>query len=286
MASLHNPEHIAKYVDGFEALDTNSVSKSYIIRNVSVRILFIVYIASLFFDLEQFLSITLATLGSFYILTQVFLLERLIRHADYSLKDWMMLYKRKSRFARIIIWLLFFTAIGLFGQAIYVSEVMSAIPEGFNIFQSAFFSVFLLVYITSSLTDEIATPIMQLRFNSSLFQSPEQEVLVDDSEATRQHQYRQLAIKVIQNENPFQQKMQDKKTQDDSTFTVQSETEWNDSHDESFSEVRERALTKLKSMRGKESAFKRSRETFALTPEELDELTEEEVDALLSGPAN
>lgn len=294
MQPFNQSRNISTIVDAIQVLDNSVSSRAYIIRNLSIRILFVIYIGTLFFDLGAVFQAALAVTGTIYIIAQLFFIVKFSREAGYRLREWKLLYNQLGRFYTLFVWLMALTAVAISAEVLYV-PTLDTIPEQFQFYQNIAFVALLLSFITTSLTDTVLTPVMQFRFKNSYLKSPEQQVLVEESEATRDIKYVQIAMNILYEKPQIQMtKEEDTKTEEDSPFSVQSQSEWNETQDsyeevdaidietDEDAQVRKNAEEKLKEMRGTKR-FSRSREDLALTADELDKLSAEEVEALLRG---
>jgi len=249
---------INSIVRGIKALDNNKfVTKSLFIRNISIRILLLTYIVHAFFYESPILLGGLILFGTAYFLTQLYVFNTLLLTAGYGLSDWKLLFKQQSKISKFFI---------LAGTLLIPLLTIELVFLTENIIETVLLIPLLFAFITNSLTDVLVSPYIRYKMENRYQKSQEQKVLTEMNPEVKEAEYKQLAISILTDKSSKGEVMSEGNT---SPVSEKQQAQ--------FSQLREQALQKLEDM-GQET-----KSPYALSPEAIDVLTPEEIEALFAG---
>lgn len=286
---LHaNPEAIEQLVRGLRALDDSRTSRAIIIRDMSLRLLFIAYLIDLFFSFGFITTGAVIGFGAIFFLTQAYITIKFQRKANYSLQEWLFLYKNRSRLSKAFlllgVLLIVFLAVELVVLLTIDIPEIDSVQE--NIIQTVVIMFFMATFIVTTLLEEISSTIVRYRVRQHTLNSIDDPVLDTETDSEESQKYRKLALDILTDVDVLQppQKSENEKYdnfdvrldngRDAVTTETQSQQAGSVQSPRQREALRQSAIEKLEEI-GADT------DSIALGPEELDVLTEEEVAALL-----
>lgn len=285
-----NPENIDQLVRGLRALDDSRTSKAILIRDTSLRLLLIAYIIDFVFSFGLVTTAAVIGFGAIFVATQAYITIKFQREANYSLKEWVFLYKNRSRLSKGFILLGFVLILFLAIQLVVLVTIEIPQIESVqnNIIHTVLIMFFMATFIITTLLEELSSTIVQYRIQKYSFAGSREPLIeqeMEDDEA-QDGTYRKLALNILMDSRLLTPQSRAEKTQSEKhknfTVNLSDSDESTDVVPQSPQEqrhkeaLRESATKKLESI-GADT------DSIALGPEELDVLTEEEIDALLPG---
>lgn len=286
---FHNrkPENIDQLVRGLRALDDSRTSKAILLRDTAIRLLLIAYIIEFFFSFGIVAIGAVIGFGAIFVATQAYITIKFQRNANYSLKEWLFLYKNRSRLSKgfIILGLALIVFLAIEVVVLVTVDIPELDSVQENILHTVLIMFFMMTFIITTLLEDLSSTIIQYRVQKYSF-AGSKDPLIEEEESENDAPYRKLALNILMDSTLLTpESRQKQKSESHENFTVNIDgTKVEDSEDivekktpeEERQEeaLRQSAINKLESM-GADT------DLLAFGPEELDALTEEEINALL-----
>lgn len=262
-------ESINRIVRGLKALDNDRfITKFLFVRNISVRILLLTYIAYSFFFETQLVLAGMIVFGTLYFVTQIYVFSKFLLTAGYGFSDWKFLFDKQSKLSKIFI----IGGIGLipaFGlQLFYISETF---------LETIVLIPMLVAFISDTLTNVIVDPYIKHEMKKRSEMSAEQRVIAETDPQAKEAEYKEIALSILADDDQTQmQPTEGSETERGRDFHAHEEQTSEQTHRQEQLEAQ--AMEKLEEF-GEIGSRKKP---LALSPQEIDLLTEEELDALFA----
>jgi len=266
MSVQNNDNTIETIVEGLKALDDPKTSKAIFIRDLSMRILLVAYLSYIFLSQSNIVLASMVGLGATFLITQFYITATFQYRTKFSVTEWYILFKQRSKFSKFffIFSLLLLLALTIEVIVLFTIEIPEIESPQESILESLAIILFIITFLLSSLLDVLTSKLMKERakteFDSSLTQT------------STQIDYKKLAINIISNS-----KVQTDESNKTSMSISMSDEETKELKKQEA--LREKAREKLENIDS-------NTESLAFSPEELDVLTEEELEALLPDESN